>query len=50
MREAYLEKYRILVVRFTNKEIEQNLIGVMNELEEIIHKRKIDFDRTFKQN
>jgi len=48
MREECMRNHRILIVRFTNEEIETNLIGVMNELEEIINKRKVNFDRKLK--
>ncbi|GHW02599.1 endonuclease [candidate division SR1 bacterium] len=45
MREACINKHHILIVRFTNEEIEKNLFGVMNELEAIIDERKQNFDR-----
>jgi len=40
-----MRNHRILIVRFTNEEIEKNLIDVINELEEIINERKVNFDR-----
>jgi len=45
MREECMRNHRILIVRFTNEEIEKKLIDVINELEEIINERKVNFDR-----
>jgi very-short-patch-repair endonuclease len=40
MREYSLQKHKILIVRFTNDEIEHHLEAVINELEEIIKERE----------
>ena len=45
MREECMRNHRVLIVRFTNEDIEKNLVGVINELEEIIKERKLNFDR-----
>jgi very-short-patch-repair endonuclease len=40
MRDAIIRDYGIEVIRFANEEIENNLEGVIIELEEIIEERK----------
>ena len=44
MREECMRNHRILIVRFTNEDIEKDLISVVNELEAVINDRKQNFD------
>jgi very-short-patch-repair endonuclease len=50
MREKCIRNYPIVIVRFTNEDIEKNLIAVMNQLEEIINKRKLNFGGKLQEN